>query len=106
MQNFKLTDIRRKGAFGVTNRNSSIDTYNAMSVTGNYYGLVPNEDWVFQKIEEYYLALPAKSFVQFNRKNLMEIFPQRKEAIRNYLKSNRVDFYSRKDLFKLVEFFK
>ena len=103
-QNFKLTDIRRKGAFGVTDRNSSIDTYNSMSVTGNYYGLVPNEDLEFRRIEQYYLAIPAKSFVLFNRKNLIENFPQGKDAIKNYLKSNRVDYYSRKDLFKLVEF--
>lgn len=104
MQNIKLKEIQRKGAMGTVNRNSSIDSYNSMSLTGNIYNIVPEEDWVFQKAENYFFSTSEKGFVQFNRKNVIEVFPQKEDAIKNYLKSNKIDFDSRKDLFKLVDF--
>lgn len=104
MKNIKLKEIQRKGAFGTTNRSSSIDTYNSMSLTGNFYQLIPNEDWVFQKTEMYYFSTSARSFVQFNKKNVIEAFPQKEDVIKGYLKSNKTDFDSRKDLFKLADY--
>jgi hypothetical protein len=104
MKNFRLKEIQRKGAFGTTNRNSSLDAYNSVSLTGNFYQLIPNEDWVFQKTEKYYFSTSAKGFVQFNKKNVMEAFPQKEDAIKNYLKSNKIDFDSGKDLLKLADY--
>jgi hypothetical protein len=104
MQNIKLKEIQRKGAFGTTNRNSSIDAYNSMSLTGNFYELIPNEDWVFQKTEKYFISASANGFVQFSKKNVIEAFPQKEDAVKAYLKSNKVDFNSRKDLFRLADY--
>lgn len=104
MQNFKLKEIQRKGAFGAVNRSSSIDTYNSMSLAGNFYELIPNEDWVFQKTEKYFLSTSERGFVQFNKKNVMEAFPQKEDVIKDYIKSNKIDFDSRKDLFQLVDY--
>lgn len=102
MQTIRLKDIQRKGAFGVTDRNSSIDAYNSMAVTGNLYELIPNEDWVFQETMEYFLSTPERGFVQFNKKNVLEIFPQKKDAIKDYLKSNKIHFDSRADLLEFA----
>jgi hypothetical protein len=71
---------------------------------GNFYELIPNEDWVFQKTEKYYFSASAYGFVQFNKKNVIEAFPQKEDAVKAYLKSNRVDFDSRKDLFRLADY--
>jgi hypothetical protein len=102
MQNIRLKDIQRKGAFGVTDRNSSIDSYNSMSLKESFYELIPNEDWVFQETLEYYFSAPGRAFVLFTKKNVLAAFPQKKDAIKDHLKSNRVDFNSRDDLFKFA----
>jgi len=104
MQNFRLKEIQRKGAFGTTNRNSSMGVYNSMSLSGNFYQLIPNEDWVFQKTEQYYFSISSGDFVQFNKKNVIETFPQNEVVIKDYLKSNKIDFDSTKDLFKLADY--
>lgn len=104
IQIIKLRDIERKGAMGATNRNSTIDAYNSVPLDGNIYGIVPNEDWVFQKKEEYFLSDPSGVFVQFSKRNVMQIFPQKKDAVEEYLKSNKIKFNSRDDLLKLAEF--
>jgi hypothetical protein len=104
MQNFKLKEIQKKGAMGTINRSSSIDTYNSMSLTGNFYQLIPNEDWVFQKKEQYYFSTSARGFIQFNKKNVIKAFQQKEDAVKDYLKSNKIDFDSRKDLLKLADY--
>jgi hypothetical protein len=104
MQKFKLKEIQKKGAMGTINRSSSIDTYNSISFTGNFYQLIPNEDWVFQKKELYYFSTTARGFIQFNKKNVIKAFQQKEDAVKDYLKSNKIDFDSRKDLFKLADY--
>jgi hypothetical protein len=104
MKNVRLKEIQRKGAMGTINRSSSIDTYNSMSLTGNFYQLIPNEDWVFQKTEKYYFSTSSGGFVQFTKKNIMEAFPHKEDAIKDYLKSNKIDFDSGKDLIKLADY--
>lgn len=104
MQNIRLKEIQRRGAMGTINRSSSMDTYNSMSLTGNIYDLVPDEDWVFQKAENYFFSTSENSFNQFTKKNLIEAFPQKEEAIKGYLKSNKPHFDSREDLLKLTEY--
>ena len=102
MKNIKLKDIQRKGAYGVTDRNSSIDTYNSVSASGRFYELIPDEDWVFQETQEYYFSTPGIAFIQFTKKNVLKTFPQKEIAIKEYLKSNRINFNSRDDLFRFA----
>jgi hypothetical protein len=100
----KLKDIERKGAFGMTERNSSIDTYSSVPSPGNLYELTPNEDWILQKVTDYYVSAAGNDFVLFTKKNVMQLFPQKKKAVKEYLKSNKVNFKSRDDLLRLARY--
>lgn len=103
-QYIKLKDILKKGAFGTTSRGASIDTYNSMAANGISYDLVPNEDMELQKTLEYYISIPSTGFIQFNKKNVIQLFPQKSDDIKSYIKSNKVDFDSRDDLLKFADF--
>ncbi len=103
-QRVLLKEILRKGAYGVTDRNSAIDTYTLVETGGNFYKLTPNEDWLLERSRQYVIKDPSGEFILLNRKNLFEIFPLKKDSIKEYLKSNRVDFQSREDLLKLADF--
>ena len=59
---------------------------------------------VFQRTLEYYLSDPSGGFVQYTKKNVMQLFPQHEDAIKAYLKSNKIKFDNRDDLIKLSEF--
>lgn len=103
-QRVLLKEILRKGAYGVTDRNSAIDTYTMVEAGGNFYKLTPNEDWLLERSRQYVIKAPSGDYVQLNRKNLFEIFPLKKDSIKEYLKLNRVDFQSPEDLLKLADF--
>ena len=101
-QNISLKDILRKGAMGTINRTSTVDTYNTVPVDGRIYDMVPNEDWVFRKTEEYFFSVPSGEFLPFSRRNVLKIFPGQKKNIEEFLRSEKISFDSREDLLKLA----
>ncbi|MBK7713039.1 MAG: hypothetical protein IPJ37_20445 [Bacteroidales bacterium] len=102
----KVKDILKKGAYGTTNRGASIDTYNSMWANGSSFDLTPAEDTEFEKMEEYYLTNPAGGFIPFRKKNVMQLFPEKTDEIKAYLKADKVDFESRNDLLRFAEYLK
>ena len=103
-QHVVIKDILKKGAFGTTNRNSAIESYSYV-VSGNVsYDLIPDEDLVLQKTSKYYYSTSVNDFIQFNRKNIIQILPGKEDVIKNYLKSNKIDFESGDDLLRLAGF--
>ncbi len=101
-QNISLKDILRKGAMGTINRTSAVDTYNTVPVDGRIYDMVPNEDWVFRKTEEYFFSVRSGEFLPFSRRNVLKIFPGKKKNIEEYLRSEKISFDSGEDLLKLA----
>lgn len=101
-QRIKLKEVLKKDPYGTSSSGSSTNSYGTLPVDGNFYKLVANEDMVFQKTNEYYLSTPSSGFVQFSKKNVMQLFPQKTDTIKDYLKSNKVDFNSRDDLLRLA----
>jgi hypothetical protein len=103
-QRILLKEIERKGAYGVTDRNSAIDTYNSIEAYGNFYKLTPDEDWVLERSKQFYIKDTRGEFILLNKKNLFDLFPLKRDSIKEYLKSNKVDFRSEDDMRKLGDY--
>jgi len=103
-QYVKIKDVLKEGAMGTVNRVSSIDTFNSLWADGNSYGLVPNENIEVQMTQEYYISNSSSGFIQFNKKNATQLFPQKADEIKAYVKTNKIDFDSRADLLKFAEY--
>ncbi len=103
-QRFKLKEVLTKDSYGTSSSGSSSNSYGSLPTNGDFYKLVPNEDLVFQKALEYYLSTSSSVFVQFKKKNILQLFPQKEDAIKDFIKRNKIDFDSVKDLLKLAEY--
>jgi hypothetical protein len=103
-QYIKIKDVLKEGAMGTINRVSSIDTYSSLWADGNSYGLVPNENIEVQMTLEYYISNSPGGFVQFTRKNVIQLYPKKADEIKAYVKSNKVDFDSRDDLIRFADY--
>ncbi|MDP4223763.1 MAG: hypothetical protein Q8868_10660 [Bacteroidota bacterium] len=103
-QRILLKEIERKGAYGMTDRNSAIDTYNLVEAGGNFYKLTPNEDWVLGRSKQFYIKDSQGEFILLNKKYLFDLFPLKRDSIKEYLKSNKVDFRSEDDMRKLGDY--
>ena len=104
-ENYVIKDVVKIGAYGMPARNSSIDSYTKVASSNISYDLVPNEDIVLQKISQYFINTPSLSgYMPFTKKNVIQLFPQREDEIKAYLKSNKVNFETGKDLIRLADF--
>jgi hypothetical protein len=103
-QRFKLTQVLKKDSYGSSSSGSATTSINMLPSDGNFYKLTVNEDMVFQKIKEYYLAASSGGFVQYRKKTVLQLFPQKEDAIKGYIKSNKINFDSAADLIKLTEY--
>jgi hypothetical protein len=103
-QYFKLKEILKKDSYGTSGSNSATDSYSSINADGRTYKLTANQDRIFQKTSEFYLATSSGEFVLFTRKKVLQLFPQNKKAIEEYLKLNKVNFNSRDDLLRFAEY--
>lgn len=102
----EIKDIRKQGGLGQESRSSSIDSYNFLLYNNGKLSidLKVSDDIIFQKTEEYFYSTSGNDYIQLNKKNIVKILPGREDDIKNYIKSNKVDFESREDLLKLADF--
>ncbi len=103
-QDIHLKDILKKGAMGTVNRSSATDSFNSMSLQGNIYDLRPEEDWVFQKTPVYFISVDRGDFVPLYRKSAIQLMPGKEDSVKDFIKTNKIDFESRDDITKLADF--
>jgi len=103
-QYIKLKEVQKKDSYGSSGSNSATDSYSSFQANGKTYKLISNQDRVYQKTSEYYLATPSSGFVPFTKKKVLQLFPQKKNAIQNYFKSDKIDFGSKNDLLRLADY--
>jgi len=103
-QRIVLKEILKKGVMGTVNRNSASESVDHIVSGGMSYNLKLDADMVFQKTLEYFFSTPENDFIQITRRNIIRILPGKEEVIKNYLKSEKIDFESREDILKLAEY--
>ena len=103
-QSIVLKEVLKKGAMGTVNRNASSESLDIVVSGGISYNMKLDADMVFQKISEYFFSTPGNDFIKFTRRNILRILPGKEEVLKDYLKSEKIDFESRKDLLKLAEY--
>ena len=103
-QFMKLKETQKQDSYGTTSAGAAMTSYGSLPANGNFYRLTANTDMVFQRTLEYYLSDPSGGFVQYTKKNVLQLFPRHEDAIKAFLKSNKIKFDNRDDLLKLSEF--
>jgi hypothetical protein len=103
-QYIRLKETLKKDSYGTASSGSSTTSYGSMPVNGNFYALTANEDMVFQRTLEYCLPASTGGFVPYTKKSVLQLFPEDEDAIKVFLKSNKIKFDNRDDLIKLAGF--
>jgi hypothetical protein len=103
-QYIKLKEILKKDSYGTASAGSASNSYGSLPVGGNFYMLTANEDMVLQRTLEYYLASSSGGFIPYNKKSILQLYPQDEKAIKAYLKSNKINFSKLDDLIRLADY--
>lgn len=99
-----IQNVLKQGAMGTINRSAASDSYNFVITGQRSVDLKQTEDLVLQRKDEYYYSTSGSDFFLFNKKNIIKIMQGREERIKNYLKSNKVDFEAKEDILRLADF--
>jgi hypothetical protein len=105
-QRFAIVDVLKKGAMGTINRTAASESYDYFNSTSNSYNLKVDQEIVLKKTANFYFSLNEKDFILFNNKNTSKIVPDKNGIIKEYLKTNDIDFRSATDILKLGDFLK
>jgi hypothetical protein len=101
-QYIKLKEIQKQDSYGTTGGGAATNSYSSIPAYGNIYKLTSNSNMLLQRTLEYYLSDQSGGFVQFTKKNVIQLFPQQEDKIKAYLKSEKVNFEKSDDLIRLA----
>lgn len=105
-QVWTIANTRQIGALNSTNNSVGMTSYTSYQQGGRLYDLTVNADLVLKKVEQYYFGDNNNHFVIASKKNLQLLFPKEEEPIARYLKNNKINFSSKDDLEKVMQFLK
>jgi len=102
----EIKDIRKQGGMGQENRSSSIDSYTSLLYDNGKLSvdLKIANDLILQKTETYFYSISGYDFIPFTKKNITKIMQGKEDRIKDYIKTNRIDFDSREELLYLAGF--
>lgn len=103
-EKLRIADIRRKGAFGIPNSASAIDSYNQVYTWMGSYQLNLNELLLLNKETTFYISGRNFDVVPASRKNVLQLFSKNDKQIRDFIDSKKTSFSNEKDLIELAAF--
>jgi hypothetical protein len=103
-EKLRIADFRRKGAFGIPNGSSAIDSYNQVYTWMGSYQLNPNELLLLSKATTFYFSGRNFDVVPASRKNVLQLFSKNDKQIKEFIESKKTSFSNEKDLIDLAAF--
>jgi hypothetical protein len=104
IRKIEIQQVVKKDAYGNAGSSSAIESYGSLQSDGRMYKLIANEDRIFEEKARFFIAVSPNDFVVYTKKKVLQLFPDKKDAIQSYLKTNKTDFNSADDLLKLAGF--
>ena len=103
-QGFRFGDRKRKAAYGLESSTSSVSSYSSFNDGRIVRPLEVNEQTTLYKFADYYFADKYNRFVLANKNALIEILPECKKQIKEFYKTDKIDFQNKNEIEKLFEF--
>ena len=104
-QNIILIDREKQGGYNQSTGASSIrNTTSYATSNGSLAKLNSQADMLFAKKDEYKLMDKNKKFYAANQSGILSLYSKNKQAVKQYLKENTIDFRQEADLKKVLEF--
>ena len=75
-----------------------------MDTRGNFNQIEINENLLVTKITTYYIEDEKGEIQVASKKNILNIYPKKADAVKSYIKENSVDFSREDHLTNIVDF--
>jgi hypothetical protein len=103
-EKMKIGDKQKIGAMGIPNSASAIESVEKIDTYQRSYDIDLNETVILSTATSYLIQSPTSEIVPATKKNVLSLFSNNEDVIKEYIKSNKISFNNRGDLMKLVSF--
>ena len=103
-EKMKIGDKQKIGAFGIPSSGTGIETVDRIESNQRTYKLNPNETVILRKTTSYYIQTATSEILPANKKNVLNLFANNQEPVKEYFKTHNVNFNKASDLLELVHF--
>jgi hypothetical protein len=100
----RFADKRKIGAFGLSSNTTNIESKDAILDNNRVYKLRYNEDIVLREETTYYISDKKTAFVDATRKNVLNLFSEKKKQLSAYFDANDVQMKKESDLNALMAY--
>jgi hypothetical protein len=87
-----------------TSQTAAITNVSDLRATGAAYKLRLPDDFKITSKTQYWLKKNNNYYIIRTEKNLLDLFADKADAIKKYMKDNKINFRNSQDLIKLVQF--
>lgn len=103
-ESVKIADKHKTGSYGIPNASGTIESIDRIDTRINYNQIEINENLLIHKVTTFYIEDEKGEIFVASRKNVLNNFPKKQEAIKSYIKANSVDFSKEEHLMNLMDF--
>jgi hypothetical protein len=100
----RIADKHKTGVYGIPNSSGTIESIDRLDTRGRYNQIEINENLLINRITTFYIEDEKGEIFVASRKNVLNNFPKKEEAIKSYIKTNNVDFSKEDHISGLVDF--
>jgi hypothetical protein len=90
--------------YGATSQTSAVTSINSLMGKGTIYELKLPDDYRLSPASEFLIKLNNNFYRVYNANTVSKYFPDKKDAIKVFLKNNKISFKKTEDMKKLIEF--
>ncbi len=103
-EKMKVGDVQNIGAFGIPNSGSGITKNQQVNMNNQNFDFEVGETIIISKATYYLIETDKHEFIPANKKNILKVYADKKDAINDYLKSKNVNFNKLEHLQELANF--
>ena len=100
----KIADKHKTGSYGIPSASGSIEAIDRLDTRGNYNQIDLNENLLINRVTTFYIEDEKGEIFVASRKNVLNNFPKKEDAIKSYIKANNVDFSKEDHIAGLIDF--
>lgn len=93
-----------EGAYGTTSGTSAITTYSNIYTSGTVYKLNVRRDVLFVRVQAFFIGDRFNHFERADKKGFADVFSDKRTAITEYIKKEKINFSYPDDIKKLFLF--
>jgi hypothetical protein len=103
-ERLRIADKLKTGGYGIPNTSGTIESIDRLDTKLGYNQIELNESLLISKVTTYYIENDKGEFLPASKKNLYNLYPKKDDQIKNFIKSNNLDFSTEEQFIKVTDF--